>query len=142
MKPLAESFFQWDKNPAAYETARARLAALILSTSNRVKTASTIVRFQQGRHKVTVAFIDDHSHPPDEDRNLDVDKVLIARAEEKDGVTFLTAPPTTAVVQRGRGSIVSDQLRWDSEQRNTRKAARSAGSLLAALGASLFRGTE
>jgi hypothetical protein len=37
VKPLAESFFQWDKNPAAYETARTGLAALILSTSRRGK---------------------------------------------------------------------------------------------------------
>jgi hypothetical protein len=35
VKPLAESFFQWDRNPAAYETARSRLAALILSASSR-----------------------------------------------------------------------------------------------------------
>ncbi|MCX6904745.1 MAG: DUF4091 domain-containing protein [Verrucomicrobia bacterium] len=35
VKPLAESFFQWDKNPAAYETARARLAALILEQGHK-----------------------------------------------------------------------------------------------------------
>ena len=39
VKPLTESFFQWDKDPAAYETARARLAALILSASSRGKPA-------------------------------------------------------------------------------------------------------
>lgn len=31
--PLAESFFQWEKDPAAYEAARARLAALIVSAT-------------------------------------------------------------------------------------------------------------
>ncbi|MBI2929726.1 MAG: DUF4091 domain-containing protein [Verrucomicrobia bacterium] len=35
VKPLAKSFFQWDRNPAAYETARARLAALILAASRQ-----------------------------------------------------------------------------------------------------------
>jgi len=30
IKPLAESFFTWEKNPAAYEAARAQLAALIV----------------------------------------------------------------------------------------------------------------
>jgi len=42
---------------------------------------------------------------------------------------------TTAVVQRGRGTIVVDQLCWDTEERNGRKAARYASSLLEALGA-------
>ena len=35
VKPLTASFFQWDKDPAAYETARARLAALLLSALSR-----------------------------------------------------------------------------------------------------------
>jgi len=34
LRPLAESFFQWGKNPAACETARARLAALILTAAS------------------------------------------------------------------------------------------------------------
>ena len=29
VRPLAESFFEWEKNPAAFETARSRLASLI-----------------------------------------------------------------------------------------------------------------
>jgi hypothetical protein len=32
VEPLAGSFFEWEKNPAAYEAARARLAALIVAT--------------------------------------------------------------------------------------------------------------
>src|SRR5579862_340168 len=32
VRPLAGSFFEWEKNPAAYETARAQLAALIESS--------------------------------------------------------------------------------------------------------------
>jgi len=35
VKPLTESFFQWDKNPAAYGIARAKLAAMILAASSR-----------------------------------------------------------------------------------------------------------
>ena len=34
VKQLTKSFFEWDRDPAAYETARARLAALILSASS------------------------------------------------------------------------------------------------------------
>ncbi|MBI4326511.1 MAG: DUF4091 domain-containing protein, partial [Chloroflexi bacterium] len=40
VKPLVESFFQWEKNPAAYDTARARLAALISTAANRGNAAS------------------------------------------------------------------------------------------------------
>jgi hypothetical protein len=38
-----------------------------------------------------------------------------SRANDRDGVTFLTTPPATAAAQRGRGTVVIDQLRWDTE---------------------------
>jgi hypothetical protein len=40
VKPLSESFFQWDKDPAAYETARAELTALVLSHLPRCRLGS------------------------------------------------------------------------------------------------------
>jgi hypothetical protein len=107
----------------------------IATSSDQWQAVSTSGRIQKGQRKVTLAFINDQSNPPDEDRNLYVDKFLIARADESSGVTFLTTPPTTAVVQRGRGMVVIDQLRWDTEQRNSRRAARYASALLSALGA-------
>ena len=88
---------------------------------------------QQGRHKISVAFVNDASDPPREDRNLDVDKVLVAGDEAAD-VTFLADPPALAVVSRGKGRLVVDQIRWDTEERNWRQAARYACSLLTALG--------
>ena len=33
VRSLTESFFQWEKNPAAYEKTRAKLAALIVEAS-------------------------------------------------------------------------------------------------------------
>lgn len=33
VRSLSQTFFQWDKDPVAYEQARAKLAALILSSS-------------------------------------------------------------------------------------------------------------
>jgi hypothetical protein len=33
VRSLTQTFFQWEKDPAAYQQARARLAALILSGS-------------------------------------------------------------------------------------------------------------
>lgn len=91
-------------------------------------------RVEAGRHKVTVAFINDGSNPPREDRNLYVDKVQIARDDDPSGVTFLTRPAAVAVARQGKGSVIIDLLRWDTEEENARKAARYACSLLTALG--------
>lgn len=35
VRPLTESFFKWEKNPAAYATARARLAAMIVEATHK-----------------------------------------------------------------------------------------------------------
>ena len=95
---------------------------------------TTFGRIEKGRRRVSVAFINDRSNPPHEDRNLYVDKVLIAEDREAGDVSFLTMPPAAAAVRRGEGTLVIDQLRWDVEPQNARKAARYAASLLTALG--------
>ena len=98
-------------------------------------TATTFGHVEQGRHEVSVAFTNDGNSPAGEDRNLYVDKVLIASDDQATGgIDFLTTPPAVAVVPHGRGTLVVDQIRWDTEARNARKAARYASSLLTALG--------
>ena len=98
-------------------------------------TATTFGHVEQGKHEVSVAFINDGSGPPNEDRNLYVDKLLIAPDSHAGGnVSFLTSPPAVAVIPHGRGTLVVDQVRWDTEAPNARKAARYASSLLTALG--------
>ncbi len=89
---------------------------------------------EKGRHTVSIAFINDGGNPERrEDRNLYVDKLLIAPDAVSD-VAFLTNPAAVAVAARGSGTVVLDLLRWDTEDRNARKAARYACSLLTALG--------
>lgn len=107
---------------------------LIAIPDGEWRTMTVFGRVEQGPHEVSVAFINDAGNPPLEDRNLYVDKVLIARDEGGSAATFLTNPPAVAVARRGKGMVVLDQLRWDTEPRNARKAARYASSLLAALG--------
>ncbi|MFQ5808344.1 MAG: carbohydrate-binding domain-containing protein [Armatimonadota bacterium] len=88
-----------------------------------------------GKHTVSVSFPNDGSGP-DEDRNLYFDKLLIAKDEpSRDGAIFLTTPPALAKIPRGKGAIIIDQIKWDTERRNDAKAARYICGLLTELGA-------
>jgi len=98
------------------------------------RTHTLFGRVEKGRHKVSVAFTNDASNPPNEDRNLLVDKLLVALQKKAPAVCFLTSPPAVAVARRGKGLLVIDELRWDTEEANARKAARYISSLLTALG--------
>lgn len=104
-----------------------------LTVTDRWQTTALLGRVRAGKHRVSIAFTNDGSDPPREDRNLYVDRVLIAR-DENPRVQFLTSPAALAVAPVGRGLVVIDQLRWDTEERNARKAARYACSLATALG--------
>jgi hypothetical protein len=97
-------------------------------------TVTTFGHVARGRHEISIAFTNDGSNPPLEDRNLYVDQVLVARDDNPLGATFLTTPPAVAVIRRGEGTLVIDQVRWDNEDRNARKAARYASATLTALG--------
>jgi len=105
-----------------------------VSVTGQWETTCVPGRVNAGRHVVSVAFLNDASDPPREDRNLQVDKVLIARDDDASGVRFLTSPGAVAVADRGRGRVLIDQVRWDTEEQNARKAARLACSLLTAMG--------
>ncbi len=99
------------------------------------ETYSLVARLERGKRKLSIAFTNDGGNRlKREDRNLFVDRVLLA-PHKGDGVAYLSTPPAIATVRRGDGRIVFDQLRWDSEDRNGRKAARYACSLLTALDA-------
>jgi hypothetical protein len=87
----------------------------------------------QGLHSVKVAFVNDASNPPREDRNLEVDRVWVSQEQGGDKAIFLTSPPALVAQAYGQGTILFDRLRWDTEKDNSRKAARYACSLLTAL---------
>ena len=89
----------------------------------------------KGKHSVKISFVNDASNPPNEDRNLFVDRVLIVRDRTPRTVVPLTTPEAVVAVDRGKGRIVLDNIRWDTEFENSRKAERYACSLLTALGA-------
>jgi len=109
---------------------------LISTQSEQWHTAATSGDIQKGMHKLTISYINDGGTSAGEDRNLYADKVLVAYDASESRIAFLTFPPALAAVPCEKGRIVLDQIRWDTEERNTRKAARYACSLLTALGGS------
>lgn len=103
-------------------------------------TYTTFGRLAAGEHVVTVRFTNDLYRPPDEDRNLHVQSILLARDEPRPGVTFLTSPPAVAVLEAEPGRVVVDEIDWAGTERNTRKAARYICGLLTGLGAQFSAG--
>lgn len=103
----------------------------------QVRDYGVVGYVKKGRHKVTVAFINDgDDKAKGEDRNLEIDAVLIGQVPKTEAsVTFLTVPSAIALVKKGKGRIVFDRVRWDSEKENGQKAARYACSILTELGA-------
>ncbi len=120
--------------PQARITIDGKLLGTVSVADEQWRTYTAFGEVEKGTRKVAVAFINDGSDPPREDRNLHVDKVLVARDDSPVGVKFLTTPPAVAYQRVGKGLVVIDQLRWDTEERNARKAARYACGLLTALG--------
>ena len=89
---------------------------------------------EKGPREVSLAFINDASRPPEEDRNLEVRNILTAPDANPDQIEFLTRPPVVVAARSGQGRVVLDQLRWDTEEANSRPAARYAVALLTELG--------
>ena len=109
------------------------LGETVVSSQQR-QTSTVFGYVEKGRRKVSISFINDRSNPErHEDRNLYVDKLAVALDPKRD-VMFLTSPPAMAWFRRGEGQVVIDRLRWDTEQRNGRKAARHASWLLTEFG--------
>jgi hypothetical protein len=90
---------------------------------------------RRGRHKVAIAFTNDASTAT-EDRNLLVERLLVGRDESARAVA-LTSPAAAVAVRLGRGMVVVDRVRWDTEGNNSQKAARYALSLIGELGGEL-----
>ena len=87
-----------------------------------------------GRRRLTLAFSNDACQPP-EDRNLFVDRFVLARRRGPVGVRALTMPGALVEVPVGRGRLILSTIRWDAPGRNALRARRFICSLLTALGA-------
>jgi hypothetical protein len=89
-----------------------------------------------GKHEVVVRFTNDRQIIGVGDRNLTLDKVLIAPAPPlPEQIKLLTQPAALAQIQVGRGTLVVDYVNWDVERPNRGRAFRYASALLTELGA-------
>ena len=99
------------------------------------KDYGLFTRVERGSHTVSVAFINDASNPPREDRNLEIAKVYAEEKPRQSDLVYLTQPAALAAHPVGRGTVVFDGVRWDTEETNRKKASRHAISLLTSLNA-------
>jgi hypothetical protein len=103
--------------------------------SNEWATYTTFGHVEAGTHAVEIAFTNDASKPPNEDRNMYVKSLLVAPAEATDRSVFLTRPAALVSFPKGKGSFVVDEITWDVEEANGTKATRFICGLLTGLGA-------
>jgi hypothetical protein len=103
--------------------------------SNEWQTYTTFGHVDAGTQEIEVAFTNDGSKPPNQDRNMYVKSVLVAPAEATNRSEFLTQPAALARFPRGQGSFVVDNITWDTEEANGTKATRFTCGLLTGLGA-------
>jgi len=89
---------------------------------------------EQGDHDLSVAFTND-ARAAGEDRNLYLDKLILAQCAESDQAEAITVPPAVVCVPRGRGRLVINAVRWDEPGDNAVRASRFACGLLGGLGA-------
>jgi len=95
-----------------------------------------LARLPAGKAVLTLAYVND-AVIGNEDRNLTVEAILLGRQPWRArGIHPLTQPPALAVLRAGRGRLVVDGVRWDTNATNAVKGRRYASALLANLGAS------
>jgi hypothetical protein len=105
-------------------------------TTNNLAWFTLATDLTPGSHELSLHFDNDAYNPP-EDRNLFLDEVRWGQEPEDNPVKLLTGPGVVAQVQRGAGWIVLDEVQWETETRNSVKAARHASALLTGMGAQM-----
>jgi len=104
-------------------------------TNGPARPYTLFAALRGGRHAVAIAFVNDAYDPATkEDRNLHVERLLVARLPADPAREILTMPPTTVALKCGKGRLVIDQLRWDTTDDSRRMAGRYIAGLLGELG--------
>lgn len=107
----------------------------LVSTTDKWRRTSLVTTLSRGEHTIVVRFINDRNVPP-EDRNFFLRSIAVGKAaEDLPAMIPVAQGPCVAAVRVGRGRVVVNFLRWDTENRNSLRARRFFGSLLTAVGA-------
>ena len=100
-----------------------------------VRPYRCLVELPRGRCALRAAFVND-ANVGGEDRNFVLDRLVLGREPwGMSGVEALTLPPAVAVIRTGKGRIVLDGVRWDTNAGNVVRGRRYASTLLGNLGA-------
>ncbi|MGQ9730206.1 MAG: carbohydrate-binding domain-containing protein [Candidatus Zipacnadales bacterium] len=104
--------------------------------SNDWETYTTFGQVEAGTHLIEVAFTNDANKPPNQDRNMYLQSILVAPLDDTSRRSiFLTCPAALVRFPKGKGSVVIDEIAWDTEEANNVKATRFISGLLTGLGA-------
>jgi len=106
----------------------------ILPTGPEWRRASVVADMKAGTHEIAVSFINDASTAT-EDRNLFLRTVSVGEAPAAArSLVPLAAGGAAAYFRLGKGRVVVNFIRWDTEEHNATRARRYFGSLLTGLG--------
>ena len=127
--------------PSADIVVDGKVVGSIAENDGEWRTYTTFGEVTKGKHEVAIHFNNDAGNAV-EDRNMLIDKLFVARdTSGPHSEVFLTNPGALAVIPLGKGLVVVDEIKWDTEQENRIKAQRLIGGLLTGLGAQ-FSGIE
>lgn len=113
-----------------------RASVMLEGPDWKIYTITTYI--DAGEHKISLAFTnDDYDPATKEDRNLLIDKLMYAGAEDQTtNMKRLLTPAALAKVLLGKGFYLIDQINWHDRTEKLDKAARYITNLLVNLGAS------
>jgi len=120
--------------PTAEITINGRPAGILNINSRTHQFFALEVSVERGDVDLEVAFIND-ARSATEDRNLFLDKLVLAPCTEGTMMEAITIPSALVHVPIGKGSLVLNAIKWDEPGSSTLRANRFAASLLQALGA-------
>jgi beta-galactosidase len=120
--------------PAGSVTVDGRYIGAFTCQQGEPTTYTISTDLPEGEHEAIIRFTNDASTAT-EDRNLLVRALLVSPDRRSPGVALLTNPAAVAAFRRLGGTIVVDNLTWETNTRNATKAARYVSGLLTGLGA-------
>ena len=109
----------------------------ITVNSTTMKLYTMVTDLSVGVHEIALAFDNDQYQPP-EDRNVWIDYIRYGLDTQPETVLYLNSPCVTVQIPYGSGTIVLDEISWESEAANQAKAERAASAIFTGLGVQML----